>query len=196
MPPAGLPTEGPYRPFPTTIWSDILAAGDPASPECRPRLELLIRTYWTPVYAYVRAAWHKSNEDAKDLTQAFFAHLLEKKYLSNVRPERGTFRGYLKQALRHFLIDADRASRSRRPDGPLLRLGESPDEIDRISPPSPGDTPEKAFDREWFRRLIDDAIGVLKERLAADGKSVYVDVFQAYCLDPVTRTGKTSILDG
>ncbi len=176
----------PFRSFPTTIWSDILAAGNPASPQCRNKLELLVHSYWTPVYAYVRVAWHKSDDDAKDLTQAFFAHVLEKNYLSNVRPERGSFRGYLKQALKHFLIDADRASRSRRPERALFSLEAVPGELERISPPSPGDTPERAFDREWFRVLFEQAIGALRERLQREGKTVYFDAFRLYCLEPAS----------
>src|SRR5262245_9712599 len=97
---------GSRKGFPTTIWSDIIAAGDSSDPQSRDRLDRLLRTYWKPVFAYVRSSWRKPVEDAKDLTQAFFASVLQKGYLSRLDPDRGSFRGYLKKALKHFLIDA------------------------------------------------------------------------------------------
>jgi RNA polymerase sigma-70 factor (ECF subfamily) len=168
--------------FPSTIWSDILAAGA----DDGARLEKLCRAYWKPVYAYVRAAWRKPVEEAKDLTQAFFARLLEKEALARLRPERGSFRGYLKVALKHFLIDAERAEAARRPSAPVFSLDAAPDELDRLGPSAEGEAPEDAYDREWFRGLLDEAIDELERRLKAEGKSKVFDVFRAYCIDPQT----------
>src|SRR5688572_22453356 len=71
--------------------------------------EALARAYWKPVYAYVRLAWAKSNEDAKDLTQAFFLWLLEERALDGYDPARGGFRPFLKVLLRRFVGHQDRA---------------------------------------------------------------------------------------
>ena len=81
------------RRFPSTIWEDVLAAGDPARPEHRERLEELMRTYWKPVFAYIRSVWKKPVEESKDLTQDFFTRILEKEYLGRLRPELGSFSG-------------------------------------------------------------------------------------------------------
>lgn len=175
---------GGSRSFPTTVWSDILSAGDPSSPECRARLEKLIRIYWKPAFAYIRTAWRKSVEDAKDLTQAFFVHLLDKDRLAQLKPERGSFRGFLKQAIRNCLIDLERADAARRPGDNLLSLDALPGELERLGPAAPDDTPERAYDREWFRCLFAAAIADLKDRLERDGKGRYFDVFRFYCIEP------------
>lgn len=179
--------------FPTTEWSEILTAQDPAHPACREKLERLLGMYWRPVFAYVRAAWRKSIEDAQDLTQAFFTDFLEKNYLARLRPERGSFRGYLKHALKYFLIDAERAAAARRPAKPLFRLNATSLELDRMAPISPEDTPDQAYDREWFLTVVDQAIDKLEAQLGSEGKSVYFDVFRAYCPEalagrPTSRT--------
>ena len=171
---------GPRDQFPSTLWSDILAAGA----DDGARLEKLCRAYWKPVYAYIRAAWRKPVEEAKDLAQAFFARLLEKDTLARLRPERGSFRGYLKVALKHFLIDAERADAARRPAAPVFSLDAAPDELERLGPAAEGEAPEDTYDREWFRGLLDASIDELERRLKAEGKSKVFDVFRVYCIDP------------
>lgn len=186
---------GPGRVLPTTVWSDILSAGDPASPHYSDGLDRLVRAYWKPVYAYVRTAWHKNVEDAKDLTQAFFARVLERGYIARMRPEKGSFRGYLKRALQHFLIDADRADRARRPEQPLVPLEMAPEEVERIGARAGEDSPERAYDREWFRTVLSAAVTQVRLDLEREGKGVYGEVFHAYCLDqliPASTTGAPS----
>src|SRR5262249_32540460 len=80
--------------FPTTHWSGILAAGHAESPGANGALEQMCRTYWYPLYAYVRHQGH-SPEDAQDLTQEFFARFLENKRLSRADPARGRFRSFM-----------------------------------------------------------------------------------------------------
>src|SRR4029079_8997508 len=93
------------RRFTTTRWTLIVrAAGDPTSSQAREALAELCESYWYPVYAFVRRTG-KSTEDAQDLTQAFFARVLEKRGLRNADPERGRFRSYLLAAVRHFLAN-------------------------------------------------------------------------------------------
>lgn len=174
---------GRERRFRTTNWSQILAAGDPSHPRCAEHWEELVHTYWKPVYCYVRAAWKKSNEDAKDLTQAFFAYLLEKGYLARMRPEQGSFRGYLKRALSHFLIDADRHQEARSPTKAMFSIDARPELFERLGPASAEETPETAFDREWFRCVLEESIQDLEGQLVKQGKAVYFKVFSLYCLD-------------
>jgi DNA-directed RNA polymerase specialized sigma24 family protein len=93
--------------FTTTHWSVVLQAGDGGSPAASAALEELCRTYWYPVYAYVRRQG-PSPEDAQDLSQEFFAGLLAKGFPRGVLPERGRFRSFLLTSLRHFLVDQHR----------------------------------------------------------------------------------------
>src|SRR6266404_6266524 len=100
--------------FTTTRWSVVLAARDTASPQADLALAELCRTYWYPLYAFVRRKGHNP-PDAEDLTQAFFARMLEKSYVAQADRERGRFRTYLLAALTHFLADEwDKARRLKR----------------------------------------------------------------------------------
>src|SRR5213083_3311319 len=90
--------------FASTHWSVVLAAGQGASPQAAEALEKLCRTYWYPLYAYVRRRG-ESPHDAQDLTQEFFARLLARNYLGSVGREKGKFRSFLLAALNHFMAD-------------------------------------------------------------------------------------------
>src|SRR5215510_5269554 len=95
--------------FPQTHWSIVLSAGDNSSAEGFAALETLCRAYWFPLYAYVRRCG-ETREDARDLTQAFFARLLEQDWLRAASQERGRFRWFLLASLKHFLANEwDRA---------------------------------------------------------------------------------------
>src|SRR5512143_869542 len=103
--------------FATTHWSVVLAAANQDTPEAAAALESLCRTYWYPLYAYVRREGY-SPADAQDLTQEFFARLLARNSFAGVAPERGKFRSFLLVVLRHFLSDQrDRASAAKRGGG-------------------------------------------------------------------------------
>jgi RNA polymerase sigma factor (sigma-70 family) len=169
--------------FPSTRWTQILMAADPADPLRRQSLDRLVQLYWRPIFCYVRTAWKRSVEDSLDLTQAFFAHMLEKNFFSRVRPDKGSFRGYLKRALKYFVIDAARADAARRPDGPVFSLEASAGELDRLGPASPDESPEAAFDRTWFQGIFAEALAWMRRELIAEGKTIYADVFQIYCLE-------------
>ncbi len=168
--------------FPSTIWENIQAAGDPDRPEHREQLNALCRDYWKPVFAYIRASWRKPPEEAKDLTQAFFAKLLEKGYLARLRPDGGSFRGYLKQALKHFLIDAGRSEMVRKPIQPLLMFEIPADQLDRVVPADAASA-DDAYDHEWLASLLDAGLRQLQDQLSAKGKKVYVDLLKASLVD-------------
>ena len=103
--------------FATTHWSVVLAAANEDTPEAAAALERLCRTYWYPLYAYVRREGH-SPPDAQDLTQDFFARLLARHSLAQVAPEKGKFRAFLLAAMRHFLSDQrDRVRAAKRGGG-------------------------------------------------------------------------------
>src|SRR5437762_2747732 len=100
---------GPVRPaagnFPTTHWSRVIAAGDLRAPEARESLASLCTAYWYPLYAYIRRRGH-TPEQAQDLTQDFFALLLERDIIAKADPERGRFRSYLRTVCTRFLTNA------------------------------------------------------------------------------------------
>ena len=105
------------RLFVTTRWSVVLTARDKASPGWQEALETLCRTYWYPLYAFIRGSGH-SPQDAQDLTQEFFARLLAKEYLRGVEPEKGRFRTFLRMAMKRFLANEwDRLSAKKRGGG-------------------------------------------------------------------------------
>src|ERR1700704_21001 len=105
--------------FATTRWTVVLAAGRPKAPHADAALEELCRTYWYPLYVYVRRQT-STREDAEDLTQGFFARFLEKNYLEQLTSQRGKFRAFLLACLKHFLAnERDRAHRQKRGGGTL-----------------------------------------------------------------------------
>src|SRR5487761_1911115 len=102
--------------FATTHWSVVLQAGRDASPQATAALEQLCRTYWYPLYAFVRREGH-SPANAQDLTHEFFARLLARNSLTQVGPHKGKFRSFLLAALRHFLSDQRDRDRARKRGG-------------------------------------------------------------------------------
>jgi len=108
------PTAGSSHSFATTHWSVVLAAKRDDPSEATAALQKLCRTYWYPLYAFLRRE-DRSPHDAQDLTQAFFAPLLQRSFLENVGPKKGTFRSFLLAALKNFLSDQwDRARAEKR----------------------------------------------------------------------------------
>lgn len=109
------------REFPETHWSQLLELSNPAHPRHAEHLEGLIRQYWRPAYHYARAIRNLKAEDAEDAIQQFFTMLLTRVQFDKLSPDRGSFRGFFKTALRRFLISADRATAAREPkDGARL----------------------------------------------------------------------------
>jgi RNA polymerase sigma-70 factor (ECF subfamily) len=124
--------------FATTRWTVVLAAGNRSTPTADVALEELCRTYWYPLYAFVRRHGH-SKEDAEDLTQSFFARFLQKNYLEKLQSEHGKFRAFLLASLKHFLANEwDRASRQKRGGGiPLLpSTGRARTPATKLTPPT------------------------------------------------------------
>ncbi len=163
--------------FATTHWSTVLAAGDSASPGSREALERLCRTYWYPLYAFVRRKGY-SAEDSKDLTQAFFERFLEKHYLKAVDVEKGRFRSFLLKALTHFLANEwDRAHAAKRAGNPAV-LPLVPDALEEqyAREAVSDEPPERHFDRLWAEALLDRAMALVEEEYRAAGK---VAVFEA-----------------
>jgi RNA polymerase sigma-70 factor (ECF subfamily) len=182
---------GSRRDFPSTSWTLIRSAGDAG----REGLERLIRTYWKPAYYYIRAAGRRSVEDAKDLTQDFFGRLVERRDWERLSPERGSFRGFLKRALKNFMTDAARREKARRPpSGALLfRFEEVRDAAEPSGTPSDPDT---LFEEEWTAAVLEESIRELERRLRAEEASNLFDVFRLYCFPEEKRSGTRRFVRG
>ena len=159
--------------FPPTAWSLLSRLRDPKDPRVQEYLNRMIQMYWRPIYKYVRIAWKRSNEDAKDLTQAFFIPVLEGELLARADPERGNFRKLLLAALRNFLSNEARSGHAlKRGGGKLIvSLDAGPDDGGASDPADP----QEAFESQWSRELLERAI----ERLS---KTVRPPVFAAFRL--------------
>lgn len=158
--------------FATTRWTVVLAAGNRSTPQADVALEELCRTYWYPLYAYVRRQGH-SCEDAEDLTQAFFARLLEKNYLEGIRSEGGKFRSFLLVALKRFLANEwDRANSQKRGGGviPLSLDWQDADTRYQINP-TDNLSPDKLYDRTWAVTVLERVITRLRDENSAEGKA-------------------------
>jgi RNA polymerase sigma factor (sigma-70 family) len=170
--------------FATTHWTVVLAAGRRHTPQSDGALEELCRTYWFPLYAYVRRRG-SSKEDAEDLVQAFFARFLEKNYLNGLSAERGRFRAFLLASLKHFLINEWKKSRRLKRGGgeKLLSLDwESADQKFQVAATNER-SPDRAFDREWALALLAKVIGRLQDECAADGKVKLFEELKIFLTD-------------
>jgi len=156
--------------FATTEWSVVLAVS--ANPAQRAHaLEKLCRTYWPPIYTYIRCRGNKPHQ-AQDLTQSFFAALLSRNGLENIRPEQGRFRSFLLASVNNFLAnDYDRARAAKRGGGQtIVSLEEAEAEEGGLLKLASPDTPEKTLDRRWAVAVLNRALLRLKEDFDLNGR--------------------------
>jgi RNA polymerase sigma-70 factor (ECF subfamily) len=158
--------------FVTTQWNVVLLASKADSPGSAEALQELCRAYWYPLYAYVRRRGH-GPEDAQDLTQEFFARLLEKNWLAEIEPEGGRFRSFLLVALNRFLANEyDRARAAKRGGRHVLvPLQTGEEETRYLQEPATDETPEKVFERRWALAVLDAALKRLRDEMLATGKA-------------------------
>jgi RNA polymerase sigma-70 factor (ECF subfamily) len=159
--------------FRTTRWSVVHAAVGPNSGAAHEALATLCEAYWYPVYAFVRRSGHNA-EDACDLTQGFFARLLEKRDIGSADPVHGRFRGYLLGSVKHFLSNEEARQRALKRGGGRAVLSIDYQDADRQYGFEPADpeTPEKLFLRNWALALVRRATDQLGEEYGAQGKRV------------------------
>ncbi len=157
--------------FATTRWSVVLAAGRRSSPKASAALEELCGGYWYPLYVYVRRRGFGPN-DAADLTQAFFAQLLEKNRLEHVEPGKGRFRSFLIASMKHFLANEWHKSRTQRRGGGRVPISidfATADTAYRLEPMDEM-TAERAFERRWALTVLDRVLGQLRAEYIANGR--------------------------
>lgn len=167
--------------FLTTRWSVVLEARDQASPGSARALESLCQTYWYPLYVYVRRQGHDAH-DAQDLTQAFFARLLEKNYLLSVDREKGRFRAFLITAMKRFLLNEwDKTSAQKRGGGiAALSLDAETAEHRYLLEPAAPENADFAYERRWALTLLEQAMAKLRADYEGSGRGSEFEILKVH----------------
>ncbi|MGC2321451.1 MAG: hypothetical protein WA463_02365 [Terriglobales bacterium] len=177
--------------FPATRWSAIEAARSPDPAERARALETLLAAYWKPVFKYIRLRWNRGFEDAQDLTQGFFAGLLERDLLAKYDPEKSRLRTFLRLCVESFVINQDKAARRQKRGGNALHvaldfaaaeseLGAGVLDPAQIASP---ESLEMFFEKEWVRSLFGLAVEELRQLCAANGRHTAYQLFEKYDLE-------------
>ncbi len=166
------PAAGASPLFATTRWTVVLAARDKALPQSEEALESLCRTYWYPLYAFVRRLGHQ-RADAQDLTQEFFARLLAKEWLAGADREKGRFRTFLIVALKRFLANEwDRVHREKRGGhAPHFSLDTELAEARYQAEPARELPADRIYERRWALTLLENTMNRLREEFGQAGKA-------------------------
>lgn len=165
--------------FATTRWSVVLAAGHGDTSHASDALAHLCQTYWYPLYAYARRRGH-SPHDAQDLTQEFFARLLQGNWVAQADRQRGRFRTFLLTAMQHFLANEWNRAHARKRGGnaPILSLNDDSAEQRYQLEPVDRSTPETLFERGWALSLLTGVLQRLEEEYSRDGKKAWMDAMR------------------
>jgi len=158
--------------FPSTQASLLEAATAGMEVEA---LDRVIAIYWKPIYRFIRLKFRKNNEDAKDLTQSFFAHALQRDFFKRFDPKKASFRAYIQMAAQRFAANQHAASKRKKRGGDIEFETVGEQEVATESP-------EQVFEREWQRQLFSLAIDDLRAHCERDNKEIQFRVFQSYDL--------------
>ena len=165
------------RSFATTQWSLIARVGSDRTVEAGNALEVLCRKYWPPLYHFARRRGH-TQQDAEDLTQGFFAELLESGSITRADANRGRFRTFLLAAFQHYQShQRERAAAMKRGGGRAIVSLEAMREASagHAMESSDSETPEKAYDRMWALSVLDHAMDALRRDYSILGKEKFFD---------------------
>ncbi len=159
------------RVFPVTQWTVVLAAGGTPSPESAAALERLCQAYWYPLYAFVRRSGYPP-ADAEDLTQEFFARLLEHNWIAHADRHKGRFRSFLLMAMKRFLANEWTRARTLKRGGQARFVALEFDLAEARYSREPADTrtPEQVFEKHWAMMLLGTVLDRLRGEYAGDGK--------------------------
>ena len=189
---------GPNSQFPVTRLSAILAARTDDPGERRRAFNLIVAAYWKPVYKTIRIKWHKSNEDAKDLTQGFFARAIEKDFFKTFDPSKARFRTFLRTCLDGYVANETKAAKRLKRGGNKQFLSLDFDHAEselQFSSIRDEQSLEDYFDKEWVRSLFSLAVDSLRDTLSTDGKSTYFEIFCSYDLEEKLSANKVTYDD-
>ena len=165
------------RMFPATQWTAVLAAGGRPSPESAAALERLCSSYWYPLYAFVRRSGH-SPPDAEDLTQEFFARLLEHNWIAHADRHKGRFRSFLLMAMKRFLAKEWDKVRTLKRGGQVRFVPLQLDTAETRYTRELADmrTPEQVFEKQWALMLLESVLSRVRDDYGREGKGA---LFQA-----------------
>jgi len=165
---------GPHGQFPSTQLSLLQAASSGAAlPNAA--LERVSALYWKPVYRFIRVKFRLNNEDAKDLTQSFFATALQRDFFARFDPAQASFRTYLRMAVERFAASQYAAANRQKRGGGV--------EFEPVADqPAASESPEEIFEREWQRQLFALALDDLRAHCEGCGKQLQFEIFEAYDL--------------
>ena len=174
--------------FPTTNHSAIIAARSNDQLTRRRAFETILASYWKPAYKYIRFKWQAGNEDAKDLTQGFFANAFEKNYFASYDARKASFQTFLRTCLDGFVANERKAGQRLKRGGDLdhyqLDFATAESELaSHISPLSP----EDYFHREWVRWMFTLAVEAFRRRCEELGRTVHFQLFERYDLGDDNR---------
>lgn len=175
------PGDRPAALFATTHWSVVAPAGDGSSPQATEALETLCRTYWYPLYAYVRRSG-RSPVDAQDLTQAFFERPIEKNLFALADHERGRFRTLLLSSLKNFLAQDHERQNARKRSGrvQILPLTSADPETRYGAEPGDPTTPDLLFERRWALTVLENALARLRQDYVSAGRGAWFDLLKDF----------------
>jgi DNA-directed RNA polymerase specialized sigma24 family protein len=158
--------------FPSTRWSRVVAAADLAAPDARAALSELCSAYWYPIYAFVRKKGNDA-EKSLDLTQSYFARLLEKPVLAAADPRKGRFRSFIRTDCEHFLISEHRRDNAIQRGGNIGLISiDAHDAESRYSfEPADTMTPDRLFERAWAVTLLGRVLDLLAVEYAESGRA-------------------------
>lgn len=167
--------------FQSTLWSQVGIAGRSGAPNATQALEALCQVYWSPIYAFLRRCGHE-RQNAKDLTQGFFAYLLEERLLEKADPERGRFRSFLLGSLKFFVSNQQAKERALKRGGGIKFVAIDAETEDGLLPNEPVThlTPERLFDRKWARSVLAEAMNRLATEYHRGGLAEQFDLLQPH----------------
>ena len=177
---------GPLHKFPVTNHSAIVGARSDDEITRLRAFDTILTSYWKPVYKYVRLKWQATNEDAKDLTQGFFANAFEKNHFASYDAAKASFQTFLRTCLDGFVANERKAGQRIKRGGDMdhyqLDFAAAEDEL-VAHPSSAMLSPEEYFHREWVRSMITMAVEVFRERCVESDRMVHFQLFERYDLN-------------
>lgn len=172
--------------FPETRLTALAAASSPEPHVREDALHAIVSAYWKPVYKHIRIHWRKSNEDSKDLTQGFFAKVIEKEFLASYDPSRSAFRTYLRMCLDAFVANEEQSARRLKRGGGAIPISldfeAAEGEMRRLEPQARVLPAEDLFYQEWARSLFAIAVERLRSVCEAKSRSARFELFRRYDL--------------
>jgi len=179
--------------FTSTHWSQVVTAADVTSPQAAAALAQLCRTYWYPLYAFIRRQGVEADE-ARDLTQGFFARLLEQNFIASASEEKGRFRSFLLVALKRFLINERERSQAQKRGGgqEIVSLDEEAEGRYRLEP-ADGLTADRIYERRWAVALLDEVMQGLRREYAVEEKEEWFKVLKPFLYDERSAMSQAEI---